>query len=196
MALCGVEWRCKPSEREDPMSLEHEIKSWLATQLPAALMAAPPEASVYDDELIIVLHALAPEAFSADDEARHSEERRLIAQLREESRPLRMRLADTLQARYQRPVAWGVRLGESEALFTARTAPVMTRLDRREREVLDTLVAAGVAETRSAALAYCVRVFAAEHADWLAELRGVVARVQAVRERFSLRRRQGRPPYE
>jgi hypothetical protein len=172
-----------------------EIEAWLTEQLPPDLRAAPPQVAIYDDEIVLVLCPQPPALPGDDEDARRIAERMLIARLREESRPLRMRLADALQTRYSRPVSWGMRLGDSEALFTARTAPVMTRLDRREREVLDTLVAAGVAETRSAALAYCVRVFASEHGDWLAELRGVIAQVQEAREKFRLRRRQG-PPVE
>jgi hypothetical protein len=71
--------------------------------------------------------------------------------------------------------------------------PVMTRLGRTERDVLDTLVAAGVADTRSAALAYAVRAFAAEHTDWLAEVREAIAQVDQVRARLTLTRRAGAP---
>ena len=41
--------------------------------------------------------------------------------------------------------AWGVRCGDTEELFTHLSAPVMTRLRQPERQVLDTLVDAGVA---------------------------------------------------
>jgi hypothetical protein len=47
--------------------------------------------------------------------------------------------------------------------------------------VLDTLVDAGVARSRSDALAWCVRL-TGEHADaWLAELRTALQRVEEVR---------------
>jgi len=49
------------------------------------------------------------------------------------------------------------------------------------RRVLDTLVDAGVARSRSDALAWCVRL-TGEHADaWLAELRDALRRVEEVR---------------
>jgi hypothetical protein len=69
----------------------------------------------------------------------------------------------------------------------------MTRLARAEREVLDTLVAAGVAETRSSALAYVVRAFAAEHAEWLAEVREAIAQVHEIRSRLKITSRPGAP---
>lgn len=173
-----------------------ELVPWLSSQLPPTLLGGAPEVSIYDDELIIVLQPQATELLNADEDERRAQERNLIGQLREESRPLRIKLAQTLQERLHRSVSWGMRIGQSEALFSTRTVPVMTRLDRREREVLDTLVAAGVADTRSAALAYCVRVFASEHHDWLHEVRGVISQVQQVRAKLKLRRRQGPPSDE
>ena len=66
-------------------------------------------------------------------------------------------------------------------MFTTLSVPVMTRLRQSERRVLDTLVDAGVARSRSDALAWCVRL-TGEHADaWLAELRDALRRVEEVR---------------
>ena len=51
----------------------------------------------------------------------------------------------------------------------------MTRLRQPERQVLDTLVDAGVARSRSDALAWSVRLVG-EHADeWLAKLRDAMS---------------------
>ncbi len=43
-------------------------------------------------------------------------------------------------------------------LFTTASVPVMTRLRLAERQVLDTLIDAGIARSRSEALAWCVRL--------------------------------------
>jgi hypothetical protein len=171
-----------------------ELQSWVQERAPVNLLAGPPETTLYEDEVVIVL-PLAAAGTDAElpDEERRAAERRLIARRREETRPWRMKLARELQAKLGRPVAWGMRVGESQLLFTTRSAPVMTRLGRAEREVLDTLVAAGVADTRSAALAYAVRAFAAEHIDWLAEVREAIAQVEQVRSRLHLTRRAGAP---
>ena len=171
-----------------------EAQSWLQQHLPANLLAGPPEISAYEDEVVVMV----PIADTALDAGLEGDERRqaeyqLIARRREETRSLRMKLARELQKEFGRPVAWGMRVGETEALFTTRSAPVMTRLGRAEREVLDTLVAAGVADTRSSALAYAVRAFAAEHAEWLAEVRTAIAQVEQVRARLKLTRRAGAP---
>jgi hypothetical protein len=66
-------------------------------------------------------------------------------------------------------------------MFTTYSVPVMTRLRQPERLVLDTLVEAGVARSRSDALAWCVRLVG-EHEDaWLTELREALRKVEQVR---------------
>jgi hypothetical protein len=172
----------------------NELQAWLQERMPANMLSGPPEIAVYDDEAVIVLPLALPEldAALADDE-RRAAERQMIAERREATRPWRIKLARELQSKLGRAVAWGMRAGESEALFSTRSVPVMTRLGRAERDVLDTLVAAGVADTRSAALAYAVRAFAAEHADWLDEVREAIAQVEQVRARLKLTRRPGAP---
>ena len=104
-----------------------------------------------------------------------------IDRFRSETKAERIEIALEAQARYQRKVSWGVRLGETEALFTHVAAPVMTRLKQPERQVLDTLVDAGVARSRSDALAWSVRLVG-EHADeWLGQLRDAMAEVDKLR---------------
>ncbi|MFL5806786.1 MAG: hypothetical protein ACJ8CR_34290 [Roseiflexaceae bacterium] len=170
-----------------------ELQHWLQEQLPAQLLAGAPEIAVYDDEVVVVLPIVAEEPGAEDP---REAALRLITRRREETRALRIRLARDLQEIFGRPVAWGMRAGDTSALFTTRTAPVMTRLGRAERNVLDTLVAAGVADTRSSALAYTVRAFAAEHVDWLAEVRAAIEQVDQVRARLKLTRRSGAPAAE
>ena len=92
-----------------------------------------------------------------------------------------MRIADEAQARYGRNVSWGVRIGGERIMFTNMAVPVMTRLRQPDRQVLDTLVDAGVARSRSDALAWCVRLVG-EHADeWLDELRQAMSTVDDLR---------------
>jgi hypothetical protein len=182
------------ANQEEQRVKTNELHSWIQERTPANLLAGPPEITIYDDEAVIVLPLVAAELDDElADEERRAAERKLIARHREETRPWRMKLARELQSKLGRSVAWGMRAGESEALFSTRSAPVMTRLGRTERDVLDTLVAAGVADTRSAALAYAVRAFAAEHIDWLAEVREAIAQVDQVRARLKLTRRAGAP---
>ena len=53
----------------------------------------------------------------------------------------------------------------------------------RDRRVLDTLIDAGVAGSRSQALAWCVRLVAQHEADWIGELRQAMSKVEEVRNR-------------
>ena len=77
-----------------------------------------------------------------------------IARFRDETRGARMTIADEAEERFGRKVAWGARCCDELRVFTTLSVPVMTRLRMNERSSLDTLVAAGVARSRSEALAW------------------------------------------
>jgi Arc/MetJ-type ribon-helix-helix transcriptional regulator len=74
-----------------------------------------------------------------------------------------------------------VTCGETSTVFTRLSVPVMTRLHQPQRQVLDTLVEAGVAKSRSEALAWCVRLVAQHEGDWLAELDAAMTAVRTAR---------------
>ena len=78
-------------------------------------------------------------------------------------------------------MSWGARCGGVEELFTTLGVPVMTRLRLEDRHVLDTLIDAGVARSRSEALAWCVRLVSQHQAEWIESLRGALSSVQKVR---------------
>jgi hypothetical protein len=80
-------------------------------------------------------------------------------------------------------VAWGAACGDQRELFTNLSTPVMTRLRQAERLVLDTLVDAGVARSRSEALAWSVRLVGRNADEWLAQLRAAMEAVEEVRGR-------------
>jgi hypothetical protein len=90
-------------------------------------------------------------------------------------------IAQETEARFGRPVSWGVEHDGATTFFTTQSVPVMTRLRLRERAVLSTLIDAGIARSRSEALAWCVKLVERHQADWLAELREAFADVEQVR---------------
>ncbi len=104
-----------------------------------------------------------------------------ISRFRESTRDERIEIAQQAEHRYHRKVAWGARLGDTEELFTTMSVPVMTRLRQPERVVLDTLVDAGVARSRSDALAWAVRLVGEHAEEWLDELREAMAKVDDLR---------------
>ena len=152
-----------------------ELRGWFAGRIPDEWFTGPLDVTV-DREEILVIGAI-PEVKVAkgasDAEAAAARESRVDA-FREETRPARMRIADEAQRRFRRHVSWGVKLGDETVTFTTAAVPVMTRLRMRERSVLDTLVDAGVARSRSEALAWGVRLVGATASAGLAKLRGAV----------------------
>jgi hypothetical protein len=146
--------------------------------LPEDWYDGTPEITADRDEVLVVGRLGAPEEAGAD--VRAAEQGR-IARFREDTRDVRIRIAREAEARFGRKVAWGATCGETRAVFTSLSVPVMTRLRQPERLVLDTLVDAGVARSRSDALAWCVRLVARHTDDWLAQLREALAEVERVR---------------
>ena len=158
-----------------------DAAAWLAGRLPGDWFVGEPSVTV-DREEIIVTGELPPVTEKADDGAAAAAEGR-IGRFREETREARMQIADEAEARYGRKVAWGASIGDTRVLFTHLAVPVMTRLRQSERTVLDTLIDAGVARSRSDALAWCVRLVGTHQGDWIQELRDARVHVEEVRNR-------------
>ncbi len=158
--------------------------AWITGALPDDWFTGTPEVSIDRDEIIIVGRlAEPPLAEDATDADRAAAEQGRIASFRESTRDRRIVIARQLEHRYKRKVGWGVVAGGTRELFTTLSAPVMTRLRQPDRQVLDTLVAAGVARSRSDALAWCVNLVG-QHADaWLGELRDAMGAVDELRRR-------------
>ena len=108
-------------------------------------------------------------------------DREEITVFRDDTKEQRIGIAREAEHSFERKVAWGVRIGEETALFTHLAVPAMTRLRQPERQVLDTLIAAGVARSRSDALAWCVRLVGRNTDEWLTELRDAIDDVERIR---------------
>ncbi len=150
-----------------------DAASWFAGRLPEDWFSDV-DVTV-DREEIVVIGTLADRAGDgAEAEGR-------IGRFRADTREQRIAIAQEAEHRYRRKVAWGARLGETTALFSHLAVPVMTRLRQPERQVLDTLVDAGVARSRSDALAWSVRLVGEHTDEWLARLREAMAEVDKLR---------------
>ncbi|GAB1821250.1 hypothetical protein [Herbidospora sp. RD11066] len=161
------------------MSAEAE---WFAHRLPENWFTERPEV-VVDREEITVVGTLPPLTVTEGlpDVERAAAEEGYVERFREETRERRIEIARQAEHRFRRKVAWGVKIGDDTVMFTTLSVPVMTRLRQGERQVLDTLVAAGVARSRSDALAWCVRLVGAHTDTWLADLRDALQAVDRVR---------------
>ena len=159
-----------------------EITAWLVGRLPDDWFTEAPEVTCDRDEIVVVGRIPEPERTPQDtDTARGSAEVGRIQRFWEDTRATRMQIADEAEARFGRKVAWGVRCGDTRQLFTTLSVPVMTRLRQPERLVLDTLVDAGVARSRSDALAWSVRLVGQKQKEWIDELRAALVAVEKAR---------------
>ena len=163
---------------------ERLIAAWFAGRIPDGWFEGPVTIEVDQDELQVVGLLPSPQLpeGASEDEVRVAEQAR-ISGYREDSRAARMRIAEEAQPAFRRTVSWGAQCGGSRVLFTTAGVPVMTRLRLSDRRVLDTLIDAGVARSRSEALAWCVRLVAQHESDWIQELRQAMSAVEEVRER-------------
>ena len=163
------------------------VAGWFAGRLPADWQAVAPADITIDREEITVRLGIPDVDLGADaSEAVQAEARAGRAKaFREDTRGQRMEIAREAEHRYDAKVSWGLNLGQGDdqhsELWTHVAAPVMTRLRQPQRLVLDTLVDAGVARSRSDALAWCVRLVGQHEDDWLAELRDAMTAVADVR---------------
>ena len=159
-----------------------QLQGWFAGRIPEGWFTGPPDVLADREEILVVGTLAEPDAGQdADDETRHAARKARIHGHRQDTRQHRMRIADEAEARFARKVAWGARCGADEVAFTSLGVPVMTRLRMNERRVLDTLVHAGVARSRSEALAWCVRLVHENEGDWIEQLRRALVHVEQVR---------------
>ena len=150
-----------------------ELQQWFGTRVPEAWMTGQPTVSVDNDEILVVVTLPSAEGSC---EVR-------VQRFREQSRDQRMALAAQAEGHFHRKVAWGATCDGQTTYFTTLSLPVMTRLRMQERVVLDTLVDAGVARSRSEALAWCVRLVGTHQKEWIAELQEALVKVGEVRRR-------------
>jgi hypothetical protein len=162
------------------MAESDEIKGWVAGRVPADWFEGAPDVSV-DREEILVVGALKQAKVEGNDDAQKAAAAGRVKQHREDTREKRMQISDEAERRFDRPISWGVKVGDKTFLFTHMSIPVMTRLRQKERQVLDSLVDAGVARSRSEAVAWCIRLVDQHESDWLKELREAMSKVAQVR---------------
>jgi hypothetical protein len=146
------------------MTLQDDLTEWFAKRIPDGWFTGF-DLLVDGDEILVMGRLADGSPFS-----------------REETRKDRMSIASEAERLFNRKVAWGVQQGDKRQLFTALAVPVMTRLRLPERSVLDTLVAAGVARSRSDALAWCVRLVGKHESDWIQGLRDALVAVNEARD--------------
>jgi hypothetical protein len=191
--------------QQAPGDAAGQVRGWLLGRLPDGWFTGQPEILVDREEITVIGQLPAVRAGDQEPGARAEEgaaaggatgegadqagpgagEDAVVARrsrrFREETREARVVIAREAERLFGRKVSWGVVCEGRKVMFTTLSIPVMTRLRQAERRVLDTLVDAGVARSRSEALAWCVRLVGEHEDSWLIALRDALRRVEKVR---------------
>ncbi|MGE5286354.1 MAG: hypothetical protein ACM3ML_03935 [Micromonosporaceae bacterium] len=170
------------TEQDEGVTAERELRGWFIGRLPGDWFTEPADIVLDREEIAIIGTLAGPEvAADAPEAERSAAADGRIRRFREQTRERRIEIAREAEHKFGRKVSWGAVCGDKKTMFTTLSIPVMTRLRQPERRVLDTLVDAGVARSRSDALAWCVRLVGKNADSWLAELREALRRVEQVR---------------
>jgi hypothetical protein len=163
---------------------EEQIAGWIRGRLPDDWFTEPVEVTTDREEILVIGQIALPDGVDDKAEASTLKEAATgrISRFREDTREDRIRIAREAERRFGRKIAWGASCGPVRAVFTNLAVPVMTRLRQPQRLVLDTLVDAGVARSRSEALAWCFRLVGENAEEWLGKLREAMTEVQRVRD--------------
>ena len=163
-------------------TVRNEVSRWFAASLPTDVYAGPLDVRVDREEILLVGPVAEPELDEGTSEGLRAQAcAAQVHRFREATREVRTKVAVEAEHLFGRKVSWGATCGPVRVLFTSLSVPVMTRLRLNERGVLDVLVDASVARSRSDALAWCVRLVGQHEAEWLAELQGALSSVEKVR---------------
>ena len=160
------------------MGERDEIKGWLSGRMPKDWEVTVGDLQMDPQEVLVTLRLKDVENPEGDLEAARIGR---IQQFREDTRDARITISQEAQRKYGRILSWGAECGEVRQMFTHLALPVMTRLRIAEREVLDALVASGIARSRAHALAWCVALVRQHEAEWLKELKQAMESVARVR---------------
>lgn len=159
------------------------LRGWFAGRLPQELFDGPPEVIVDREEITVIGRIPEPETVEGASEAEKAAAvAGRIKEFRERTRSARIAVAREAEHEFRKKVSWWVRCGQTTEQFTTLSVPVMTRLKQSDRQLLDTLVDAGVARSRSDALAWCVRQINQRAETWLGDLRDAMRKVEEVRD--------------
>jgi hypothetical protein len=165
-----------------PAPAGERLRGWFSSRVPGDWFTEPPEVTLDREEITVIGALAAPEAAADATDAERAEAAEGRSRMfREDTRQQRIEIAREAEHRFGRKVSWGVICNNKKVMFTSFSVPVMTRLRQPERLVLDTLIDAGVARSRSDALAWCVRLVGEHEDTWLSDLRDALRHVERVR---------------
>jgi hypothetical protein len=183
--MCNLDYMSTGKESAPGDSAE-QVRRWFAGRLPDGWFAGQPEILLDREEITVIGHLPAvgagdPVPWDTAEAGADAIAAGRSQRFREATREARIEIAREAEQLFGREVSWGLVCEDRKVMFTTLSVPVMTRLRQAERRVLDTLIKAGVARSRSDALAWCVRLVGEHEDSWLTALRDALRRVEEVR---------------
>ena len=160
---------------------EADIAAWFTDRLPRGWFSGPLKVMADREEILVIGPVEEPAVPDASATAAAAARAATVKRYREQTREARMRIAAEAEHLFDRKVSWGASIGDETYVFSSIAVPVMTRLRIGERAVLDTLIDAGVARSRSEALAWCVRLVERNQSEWIGSLREALVKVEQLR---------------
>ncbi len=164
-----------------PDCTDNEAQAWFAGRIPDGWFSDVVQIRADRDEIIVMGRLAEPENVPTGEDAARVAATARISGFREDTRMARMKIAEAAQLRWHRAVSWGADCGPVSMTFTNASVPAMTRLRFDERQVLDTLIDAGVARSRSEAMAWCVAQVGLHQSEWIDRLREAMTEVERIR---------------
>ncbi|MCL4117728.1 UNVERIFIED_CONTAM: hypothetical protein GTU68_054308 [Idotea baltica] len=171
--------RGRGRQAEPTPTTTRELSAWFAGNIADEWFTEPVSIAFDRDEVVVTGALPMPKIDDDADIAVAANER--MNSFRLTTRDDRIAIAARAEAHFQRKVSWAVTCGDQAMDYTIASVPVMTRLHMEERQLLDTLIDAGVARSRSEALAWAVRLVADNESEWLDKLRNAMSEVEELR---------------
>lgn len=171
----------KAAMSQKPECASEQASAWFAGRLPDDWFSEPVNVRVDRDEILVTGRLEMPSGVPDGEGMAEVAAESRIAQFREETRTQRMAVAEAAQAQWLRTVSWVAECGSVTVAFTTASVPVMTRLRFDDRQVLDTLIDAGVVRSRSEALAWCVDQVGQNQSEWIDRLKAAMSEVERIR---------------
>ena len=171
--------RGRGRQAEPTPTTTEELSAWFAGNLDDDWFSEP-ASIIFDRDEIIVTGDLAMPKIDGDTDAALAARERMNS-FRITTRDARIAMAERAEATFMRKVSWAVTCGGEQMDYTVTSVPVMTRLHMEERQLLDTLIDAGVARSRSEALSWAVRLVADNESEWIDKLRSAMSEVEELR---------------